>query len=394
MQQPGRVTLPVLACVAWVFAGLASAQPVASGALTFDVPADWIRREDTRATSFSPADDPLIVLSVFTGLGDDGAEDVLERFVESAEKGETPVSRGDVEEISDDPFDIYIQRSVSRAADGVTMSRLYVGADPGGADTVIVLSGPATAAPQFEPVMKAILASLSASTSGRAAPASELPGDGGLDGAYLAFAERNFINAMTGRWTSTRLVEGFVFDPLGEVYRGGPERAGVALFEACDSLPAWRCGRYRVEGDHISLRWNDGTTERRTVENLESSLLIGGVRYAVVETPDAAEVIGAYEFSDLFNAGDWLAQSADGSAEPVTIRFLEGGKFSLSGFTKFGNPQFGNTISASGRFRIAGREITLVYRSGAVEVLSLSAFDDNGQRGLMIGGRAFNVSAQ
>jgi hypothetical protein len=394
LPRPGRIILPALICAGLWLAGLAAAQQISHGSVSFQLPEGWVRLEDTRAATFSPADDPSVTLSIFPDLGDDGAQDALERFVETAEQDETSIARDDVEELADRPFDIVMQRTRVRLSGGGELTRLYAAADPKGADAVIALSGPEAGVARFESHLKALLESLGESETSQAVPARELAGDGGLDGVYMSFGQRLSVSAGTGRWTDMRRAEVLSFEPLGQVHRGGAERAGVALFDGCERLPAWRCGRYRVEGDHISLRWNDGTSERRSLQILESSLLIGGLSYDEAPVPDAGQITGVHVFADLFNAGDWPvpAEASDGDAP--SIRFIEGGKFSLSGFTRVIKPRFGKDISSAGRYRIAGGEITLVYRSGAIEVLSVAGFDDNGQRGLMIGGRAFNVSDQ
>lgn len=368
--------------------GAAAAQPVAYDYARFDLPDGWVRDEETRYASFS-SPDGAATIAILTRLGDDDADDLLESFVSQVEVGETSIERSEPEDLSNDDFAVVRQMTLSRDAGGRMIQRLYTAADPDETGVVIVAAAERSVFAGLEPDIRATLASMKLVSPKQAAPAPQFPearpGDGGLDGLYTGSGERSFLDFAGGvAWHRSNRLALYYFDPLGEVYRGAPARFDIALFGTCGAADAWRCGRYRLEGDVIALRWADGTMENRPFARDGDRIRIGGM---ALDPPGALVAVpsGAFAYVDSFNTGYWLA---DAQSTP-TIRFLDDGHFELGGVSGFASARVGEGIAATGRVKMAGRTLTLVYATGASEVIGIASFSAFGRDVLLLGGRIF-----
>lgn len=372
--------------------GAAHAGPAAHDYARFVLPDDWVRNDEQRYASWSPPGGG-VTLSIFTRFGDDDAEDTLKAFVKRAEKGETVIDGGKAEDISNDDFDVYRQERRVRDAEGRVVRRFYLAADKDDRATLVVIEGDEANYGRVEAAARAVVSSLTLMDKGAgetAAPAEpdERPGEGGLDGFYVAEVRRGFLNVNTMRWDYSARLEALYFDPLGDVYRGAPARFDTDIFRACAADTAWRCGRYRLEGGDLVLRWGDGTAERRTLVREGEVLRIGGLAFAPAPGGGVAPS-GGFAWADAFNSGDWPQRDDEDEPVAYSIRFLEDGRFQLSGVSGFRNPKAGAAVSAAGRFKIDGRSLTLVYTSGASEVVGFARLPgDDGER-LLIGGKVF-----
>ncbi len=372
--------------------GSALAGPAAYDYTRFVLPDDWVRNDEQRYASYSPPGGG-VTLSILTRFGDDDAEDTLEDFIARAEKGETVIDAGKAEDVSNDGFDVYRQERRVRDADGRTVRRFYLAADKDDRATVIVIEGDEANYGRAETAARGVVSSLALMDKGageKAAPSEleEMAGEGGLDGFYVADPKRGFLNVNTMRWAYGVRPAALYFDPLGDVYRGAPARFDIDVFNACNADTAWRCGRYRIEGGEIVFRWADGSTERRPLQRDGEALRIGGLTFDPAPGGGAVPV-GGFPWSDEFNTGDWPARDGDRKDVAYSIRFLEDGRFELRGVSGFRNPKVGAGILTGGRFRIDGHSVTLVYTSGASEVVGFARFPgDSGER-LLIGGKVF-----
>ena len=384
MSTPLRKLIGALAA-ATLLAGAASATVVAYDTVTLDVPDCWTRLDERGMASFASADGGL-TLTVLTRRGDDDPDDVLDAFVEAAEAGETAGERSEPEEVREDPFELWRQETATATADGRAYRRIYVAAAAGGSATVAVLSGEQAAWALNGTEGRRILDSLFVAPPDVAPPSAPpvepLPGDGGLEGVHAASTRRSYLAWPALAWTEAERLDLLLFDPLGEVYRGAPPRFDASAFERCGGPDAWRCGRYRIEGGEIALRWGDGTSERRAFAREADGLRIGGRLYASAP-PRAPAPEGRYEARDLFNAGLGSAGA---------LRFLEDGQIALEGFRTFKDAAesgFRSGLSAGGRFKLAGAEITVVYASGGSEVLGFARLPGEDGERLLIGGMVF-----
>lgn len=377
---------------AFALAGAAAAQPAAYDYARFALPDDWIRNDEQRFASYSPQGGGVAV-SILTRFGDDDAEDTLEDFVERTEKGETSLDRSEPEDISNDDFDVYRQTTRSRAKDGRTLRRFYLAADKDDRATVVVIEGDEANYGRLETAARSIVSSLTLMDKGEGEVAplvdlEERPGEGGLDGFFVATPERGYLDVGAMRWAWGERPEALYFDPLGGVYRGAPGRFDIDLAHTCVQATAWRCGRYRIEGGALVMRWADGTTERRSYMAEGEDLRIGGQLFQPAEG-DGETPSGAFVYADLFNTGDWPPTDGDRKSVSYTIRFLEDGRFQLQGISGFRSQRAGANQSAAGRFKIAGHTLTLVYANGASEVVGFAQFPGDGARRLLIGGKVF-----
>lgn len=379
-----------LAAFALALAGAAQAKDTAYDYTRFVLPEGWVRNDETRFGSFSPAGGGA-TLSILTRFGDDDAEDTLEDFIERSEAGETVVSEGEPEDISNDDFDVYRQERRTRTADGRTVRRLYLTADKEDRGTVIVIEGDEANFGRIEGEAREIISSLTL-MDGDAMPEmrepEELPGEGGLDGFYIAGGARGFLDVATMRWAYGERPEALYFDPLGGVYRGAPARFDIDVIHSCTTATAWRCGRYRIEGATLVLRWSDGSEERRTLSQ-EGEAIRLNERVFRPAPGGGASPTGAFKLADVFNTGDWPAKDGDGQDVDYSIRFLEDGQFQLQGVSGFRNPRARAGQTVTGRFKIDGHSVTLVYVSGASEVVGFARFQLNGQDAMLVGGRVF-----
>lgn len=378
-----------LAAFALALAGAAAAEPAAYDYTRFTLPDGWARNDEQRYSSYAPAGGG-VTLSIFTRFGDDDAEDTLKAFVRRSEEGETSLSRSRPEDISGDVFDVYRQETRSRDAEGRVIRRFYIAADKSGRGTVIVIAGDEANYGRLEAEARGIISSLRLVDDEPPVfrDPEDLPGEGGLDGFYLAGGARGFLDVGTMRWAYGERPEALFFDPLGGVYRGAPARFDLDVAHACTEATAWRCGRYRIEGQAILLRWADGSSERRAFAR-EGEAIRLGERVFRPASGGGASPSGVFVLADLFNTGDWPAR--DGDRKPVTyaIRFLEDGRFQLQGVSGFRNPRVGAAISTAGRFKIDGHSLTLVYTSGASEVVGFARFPSGGGERFLIGGKVF-----
>lgn len=378
-----------LAAFALALAGTAAAEPAAYDYTRFVLPDGWVRNDEQRYASYSPAGSGVTV-SIFTRFGDDDAEETLEDFVARAEKGETSLSRSEPEDISNDDFDVYRQETRSRDADGRVVRRFYLAADKDDRGTVVAIEGDEANYGRVETEARAIVSSLTLVDDAEPAllDLEDQPGEGGLDGFYLADRSRGFFDVSVMRWAQGARPEALYFDPLGGVYRGAPARFDIDVFNSCTGATAWRCGRYRIEGGVLALRWADGTSERRSFAREGDTLRIGDLAFHAAPGGGVSPN-GAFALIDAFNTGDWPAKDGDGAEIAYAIRFLDDGQFQLQGVSAFRNPRVGAGRSAAGRFKIDGHSLTLVYTSGASEVVGFARFpSENGER-LLIGGRVF-----
>jgi len=387
MSNPFRSAL--FACAAALLAGAASAAVVAYDYVTLEVPDGWSRL-DERAMAVFASPDGALTVTVLTRLGDDDPDDALESFVEAAEAGDRAAARGEAEEVHEEPFELWRQETATRLSDGRIVRRLYESADAAGTATIVAVSGEQAAWDRDGADARAMLASLFVAAPDAAPPPAlavdALPGDGGIEGLYMATGRRSFLAAATRAWTEGERTEVLLFDPLGEVYRGAPRRLDATAFEACAGAQAWRCGRYRIEGAEINLRWADGTTERRTFAEDGVELRLGGRSYRRAPAR-GANPEGLYEARDDFNAG--LAGAAGAKA---SVRFQDDGRILIEGFESFRAAHaggFASGASAGGRFKVDGRSMSLVYVRGASEVLGFAEFPDSDGALILLGGMVF-----
>jgi hypothetical protein len=376
------MTRLIFVLLALVFAPSAlAAQPAHYAYIQFDLPDGWIRLDETQYGAFASPDGALTV-SLVARLGDDDAEDTLEAFVARAETDET-VERGEPQQLSDDPIDVWRQETTATAKDGRLFRRLYTSAAPGDVATVIVVSGEPVAWAAHGEAARALLASLRLTAPNAAERVSsaleEQPGEGGLDGVYVAKGKRDALAAGKLAWGTEDRIALLYFDPLGDVYRGPASLFDVAAFDRCDGDAAWRCGRYRIEGNEIALRWRDGTTERRAFARSESGLTIGAGAYRAADLTGVPGPSGAFVLKDVFN-----------QAYPqAVVRFLEDGKFVLEGVDSLRRPAFGEGRTAAGKFRLASRTMTLVYANGASEVVGFARLPSDEGSEILLGGMLF-----
>lgn len=378
-----------LAAVA--LASVASAESAAYDYARFTLPDGWVRNDEKRYASYSPAGGGVTV-SLFTRFGDDDAEDTLEGFVERSEAGDESLERSEPEDISNDDFDVYRQTTRSRDADGRIVRRFYLAADKDDRGTVVAIEGDEANFVRLEAEARAIVASLTLVDGGAPAPAAleEKAGEGGLDGFYLAEGKRGYLDVATMRWSYGARPEGLYFDPLGGVYRGAPERFDIDVFNACSGETAWRCGRYRIEGETLALRWSDGSVERRAFVRDGDAVRLDDKVFRPA-TGGSAPPNGAFAFMDAFNTGDWPQTDGDGETIGYSIRFLDDGQFQLQGVSAFRSPRASAALSVAGRFKLDGHSLTLVYANGASEVLGFARFPGKEGERLLIGGRVFGA---
>jgi len=378
-----------LAALALALGGAAHAQNAAFDYTRFVLPEGWVRNDEQRYASFSPAGGGVTV-SILTRYGDDDAEDTLEDFVARTEKGEESLSRSEPEDISNDDFDVYRQETRSRDGDGRVIRRFYLAADKNDRPTVIAIEGDEANYGRIEKEARGIVQSLTLVDD--APQAVEDPpdraGEGGLDGFYIAGGKRGFLDVATMRWAYGERPEALYFDPLGQVYRGAPARFDIDVFNSCAPPTAWRCGRYRIEGDTIALRWADGTTERRSFTQDGEMLRIGDRDFRPAPGGGGSPA-GGFALVDAFNTGDWPQKDGDGEAISYSIRFLDDGQFQLQGVSAFRSPRVDAKTWVSGRFKIDRHSVTLVYASGASEVLGFARFPASDGERLLIGGKVF-----
>lgn len=377
-----------LAAFALALAGTAAAEPAAYDYARFVLPEGWVRNDEQRYASFSPSGGGVTV-SILTRFGDDDAESTLEDFVERSEQGETSLSRTEPEDISNDDFDVFRQETRSRDGGGRVIRRFYLAADKDDRGTVIAIEGDEANYGRVEAESRAIVSSLT--LLGDEPPAlhelEDKPGEGGLDGFYISGGARGFLDVSTMRWAYGERPEALYFDPLGGVYRGAPARFDIDVFNSCVAETAWRCGRYRIEGQSLALRWADGTTERWPFAQDGETIRMGDRVFRPAIGGGAPN--GAFAMRDAFNTGDWPKTDADENAISYSIRFLDDGQFQLQGVSAFRNARVGAGRSSSGRFKIDGRSLTLVYASGASEVVGFARFPSEDGEAFLIGGRVF-----
>ncbi|MFT3808834.1 MAG: hypothetical protein QM698_02860 [Micropepsaceae bacterium] len=380
-----------LAAFALALAGAAQAKDTAYDYARFVLPEGWVRNDEQRYGSWSPAGGG-VTLSIFTRFGEEDAEDTLEDFIERSGKDETVIDAGKAEDISNDDFDVYRQERRVRDAAGRTVRRLYLTADKDDRATLIVIEGDDANFGRVEREARGIISSLTLMDASEPAPQmaepDELPGEGGLDGFYIASGARGFLDVGTMRWAYGERPEALYFDPLGGVYRGAPARFDIDVIHSCAAATAWRCGRYRIEGSVLVLRWSDGSEERRTLSQEDETIRLNDRAFRRA-TGGGAALSGAFVFSDAFNAGDWPLRDAEREPIDYSIRFLEDGQFQIKGLSGFRNPRFAARVTASGRFKLDGHSLTLVYASGASEVLGFARFPSGEGSRLLVGGKVF-----
>lgn len=380
-----------LAAWALALAGTAAAEPAAYDYARFELPAGWVRNDETRFASYSPPGGG-VTLSIFTRFGDDDAEDTLEDFIERAEKGETVLDGGKAEDISNDDFDVYRQERRVRDADGRIVRRFYLAADKDDRATLVVIEGDEANYGGVEREARGIVSSLTLQDASEPAPemreVEERAGEGGLDGFYVAAGKRGFLDVATMRWAYGERLEALYFDPLGAVYRGAPARFDIDVVHSCAAATAWRCGRYLIEGSTLVLRWADGTVERRALTREGDAIRLNDRLFSPASGGGASPA-GAFAMVDLFNAGDWPAKDADREPIAYSIRFLDDGQFQLRGVDGFRSQRVSARTVAAGRFKIDGHSLTLVYASGASEVVGFARFPSGDGERFLIGGKAF-----
>jgi hypothetical protein len=380
-------------CGLWLaalaFTGAASAGPVAYDYTRFELPDGWVRNDEQRYASFSPAGGGVTV-SIFTRFGDDDAEGTLEDFVERSETGEESLSRSEAEDISNDDFDVYRQETRARDKEGRIIRRFYLAADKDDRGTVIAIEGDEANYVRVEKEARAIVTSLTLVDDEPATvrDLEEKAGEGGLDGFYVSGGARGFFDVATMGWAYGERPEALTFDPLGGVYRGPPARFDIDIYNSCTGETAWRCGRYRIEGSVLALRWADGTIERLPFAQDGDAIRLGDRVYRPAPGGGASPS-GAFAFTDAFNTGDWPQKDEDGNAIAYSIRFLDDGQFQLQGVSAFRTPRVAAGQAATGRFKIDGHSVTLVYTNGASEVLGFARFPAEGGERLLIGGKVF-----
>ena len=382
-----RVLSAALAAVALI--GAAAAEPVSYGYLSFEPPPGWRRNDEAAYASFSPADEPGVTLAIFLDLGDDGAEDALEAFVARAEAA-SGGAREAAEEVEGGAYKIWRQDAEGLDELGAAYRRHYVALSPDGRDTAIVFGGDRAAFARWRAEAAEAIRSIAVTDGEAASPwtaaPDALPGEGGLDGLYVARQSRPFISAEDGGWSRAERLDFMAFDELGGVYRGAPQRLGAALFEGC--APAWRCGRYRVLNDEIVLRWADGTAERLGFRRTEDGTIrLGATAMARVKL-SAAPPVGAFVYRNRTNRSDWPSRDADGEPLALVANFGEDGRFTLSGFTGFGAPRFGRDVETAGRYRTTRGEMTLVSAGSSSDVVTFAPLPGDGGE-IVIGGRVF-----
>ena len=380
-----------LAAFALALAGAAKAQNAAHDYTRFTLPEGWVRNDEQRYGSWSPAGGG-VTLSIFTRFGDDDAEDTLEDFIERSEQGETVIDGGEPEDISNDDFDVYRQERRVRDASGRNVRRLYLAADKDDRGTVIVIEGDEANFGRVEREARSIISSLTLMDASEPAPGMREPderaGEGGLDGFYIADGERGFLNVATMGWAYGQRPEALYFDPLGGVYRGAPARFDIDIIHLCTAATAWRCGRYRIEGQTLVLRWSDGSEERRALSQDGETIRLNERAFRLALAGGVAPG-GAFKMIDAFNTGDWSANDGEGEAVTYSIRFLEDGQFQLTGISGFRNPRILARITTAGRYKLDGRSLTLVYANGSSEVLGFARFPSGEGDHLLVGGRVF-----
>ena len=377
-----------LAAFALALAGAAAAEPAAYDYTRFVLPEGWVRNDEQRYGSYSPPGGG-VTLSILTRFGRDDADDTLKAFVRRSERDEESLDRSRPERLSTDGFRVFRQETRSRAADGRLMRRYYLAADKARRATVVVIEGDEANYGRVEAEARGIVSSLRLVDDEQPALSApeDLAGEGGLDGLYVAGGARGFLDVGTMRWAYGERLEALYFDPLGGVYRGPPARFDVDVFQTCVAATAWRCGRYRIEGQVMLLRWADGSVERRSFAAEGDALRLGDKLFRPAGGGGTAS--GAYAMADLFNTGDWPVEDGDRKIVPYAIRFLDDGRFQLTGVSGFRNPRVGAAVTAAGRFKIDGNALTLVYTSGSSEVVGFARFPGTGGELLLIGGKVF-----
>ncbi|BCW89481.1 hypothetical protein sos41_26460 [Alphaproteobacteria bacterium SO-S41] len=339
-----------------------------AGEAGIEIAAGW--SQDALGVFTSP--DGRLTVIVQPQLHDDDADDVLDDVVEKLEEGETVVSREDSEQVRDDEppkTELWTRQTIVTAPDGRTLRRLYAAFYDGHQDgtALAVASGDDAAWTANGSAAREMLESLRVVKNGSGIiyvhdVPDALPADGGLDGFYVSPEQGD---AIENRWQHGERTLQLYFSPLGEVVRGPMERFDIDGDATCGSFNAWTMGRYRIEGGEIVMRWCDNTIERLTFAQTGAGLQIGRRFYAAADLSGTIPPKGAYRLR-LDLSAPYIPR---GGAVPV-LRFLDDGKLVLEGIERLGSFKAGATSTA--RFRLKGRNLTIVYDRGSSEVVGIA----------------------
>ncbi len=165
-------------------------------------------------------------------------------------------------------------------------------------------------------------------------------------------------------------IETLVFFPDGNVIRHLPER-GLKNFDFGREIKESRenCGRYRMIGDQVRIRWSDDTRAVGTREG--TGLRIEGWQYAPAANSDGLQLNATYR-TDWAPAGPRIRFTSDG-------RFVENG---ILDSIDYSGP---DKSPGSGTYTIEKNTIELHYSSGRDIPLSFYVFaDDAGPRPKLI----------
>ena len=178
---------------------------------------------------------------------------------------------------------------------------------------------------------------------------------GGLDGLYLGYRMRGAT-----AFESTHF-EYLVFFPDGNAIRNLPFE-GLEHFDFAAAVKTSReyCGRYRLNGDTVTITWGDRSEE--TGLRSASGLKIRGDSYFPVSKSDGLTLDGIYrrEGADLARYGIRFTTAG---------RFEENGMLPLIAYALTTDKQI-NQAPGSGTYRIGNNTLTLQYADGRTIALS------------------------
>lgn len=165
-------------------------------------------------------------------------------------------------------------------------------------------------------------------------------------------------------------IQTLVFFPDGNVIREVPQ-GGLKDFDFGRQIKESRpsCGRYRMVGNEIRIRWSDDT--RMTATREGTKLEIEGFKYIPVANSDGAKLDGTYR-TEWAPAGPRIRLTSDG-------RFVENG---ILDFIDYRGP---DKSPGAGTYTIEMNTIELHYSTGRDIPLSFYVFaDDSGPRPKLI----------
>jgi hypothetical protein len=193
--------------------------------------------------------------------------------------------------------------------------------------------------------------------SSEGVPAAAKPGvAGGLQGVYIGYKMRGMAGLRTHFEYLTFLAD-------GNVLRALPER-GLDNFDFKEALRKNRdyCGRYRVNGNTITITWGDNNREIATREG--TTLKIRDDSYFQVPSSDGLKLNGAYHQEGT-------------AAAPYVIHFRSDGSFTENGILNLVNYHDETQKGGRGTYRIGNNTITLSYVDGRKVPLSFFIFNEN-----------------